>query len=129
MELSTTCYTVRDMLQYHMLYCNLKQLYLYLISYSHTVSPYHPDSHFSMNALDRLEATGIKIVTSLYGLHTKLVDILGVDKSWSVSYVINKWMSGRSHRPSTWRTLLDILKKLDLVELSQQIEDYLSGGE
>ena len=110
-----------------MLYYNLKQLYLYLISYSHAVSPYNPDSQFTIKALSRLEATGIKIDTSLYGLHTKLVDILGVDKSLSVSEAISEWVSGRSHHPPTWRRLLDVLRKLDLVELSQQIEDYLSG--
>ena len=91
------------------------------------MSPYNPDSQFSMNALDRLEATGIKIVTSLFDLHTKLVDILDVDKSWSVSRALREWVSGRSRNAPTWRTLHDILRKLDLVELSQQIEDYLSG--
>ena len=81
-----------------------------------------------MKALSRLEETGIKIVTSLYDLHAKLVDNFGVDKLWSVRKVISKWVSGRiSHHTPTWRTLLDILRKFDLVELSRQIEDYLSG--
>ena len=44
------------------------------------MSPYDPDSHFNMKALSRLEETGIKIVTSLYDLHAKLVDNFGVDK-------------------------------------------------
>ena len=80
-----------------------------------------------MSALSRLEATGIKIVTSLNDLHTKLVDILDVDKFGSAGEVISEWVLGRSRHPPTWRALHDMLRKLDLVELSQQIEDYLSG--
>ena len=91
------------------------------------MSPYEPDSQFSMNSLDRLEATGIQIFTSLCNLRTELVDILGVDKLLSISRVISEWVSGKSSHPPTWRTLLSILRKLDLGELSQQIEDYLSS--
>ena len=125
------------MLQYKMLYCNRKQFYLYLISYSHTVSRYNPDSRFSMSALTRLEDTGLQIFTSLNRSRTELKNILGMDTLWCVqnhwncilgSDVIEEWVSGRLSRHSpTWMTLLNILRKLNLVELSQQIEDYLSG--
>ena len=91
------------------------------------MSQYNPDSQFSMSSLSRLEATGIEIFTSLNDLQTELEDILGVNKSWSVSRAISEWVLGRSRNAPTWRTLLDILRQLDLVELSQQIEDYLSG--
>ena len=91
------------------------------------MSPYNPDSHFSMNSLDRLMATGMDIFKLLYDVLAELKDIFGLGKLWSVSEVLNGWVSGRSRYPPTWRTLLDILRKLDLVELSQQIEDYLSG--
>ena len=91
------------------------------------MSPYNPDSQFSMSALSRLEVTGVGIFSSLNDLHTELADILSLDKLLSLREVISKWVSGRSRHPPTWRTLHDILRNLDLVELSQQIEDYLSG--
>ena len=91
------------------------------------MSPYNPDGQFSKSALSRLEDTGLQIVSSLDNVCTELKDILGLNKLLIVREVISEWVSGRSHHPPTWRTLLDILRKLDLVELSQQIEDYLSG--
>ena len=106
---------------------NLKWLYLYLVSYAHAGSPYNPDVPFSVSSLSRLEATGIQIVASLNDLRRELEDILGVDKFGSAGEVISEWVSGRSRHPPTWRALHDILRELDLVELSQQIEDYLSG--
>ncbi len=40
--------------------------------------------------------------------------------------VIDLWKSGRSNRSATWRALLGTLLELNLVELSLQIEEYLS---
>ena len=91
------------------------------------MSPYNPDSQFSMIALNKLEETGLQIVSSLDNVCTELKDILGLNKLLFVREVISEWVSGRSGHPPTWRTLLDILRQLNLVELSQQIEDYLSG--
>ena len=45
----------------------------------------------------------------------------------SGNIVIGKWESGQSQHPITWRSLLDILKELDLEDLSQEIEDYIHG--
>ena len=96
------------------------------------MSPYDPDSRFSMNSLSRLEGgAGIKIVTSLAEIPAQLAAVLGVrlmaGEEQEVEIVIGKWESGQSQHPITWRSLLDILKELDLKDLSQEIEDYMHG--
>ena len=96
------------------------------------MSPYDPDSRFSMNSLSRLEGVaGIKIVTSLAEIPAQLAAVLGVSlmagEEQQVEIVIGKWESGQSQHPITWRSLLDILKELDLEDLSQEIEDYMHG--
>ena len=50
-----------------------------------------------------------------------------VGEEEQVEIVIGKWESGQSQHPITWRSLLDILKELDLEDLSQEIEDYMHG--
>ena len=89
-----------------------------------------------MNALSRLEGVGIQVVTSLAKVHTELIQAAGItlehrlvsDPAHAIEIVIRKWESpGKSHLPPTWTSLFGILKKLELKELSVQIEDYLSG--
>ena len=101
-------------------------------AFSLAVSPYDSDSRFSMNSLSRLEeGAGIKIVTSLAEIPAQLAAVLGVRlmtvEEKQVEIVIGKWESGQSQHPITWRSLLDILKELDLEDLSQEIEDFMHG--
>ena len=101
-------------------------------TFSLAVSPYDPDSRFSMNSLSRLEeGAGIKIVTSLADIPAQLAAVLGVSlmtgEEQQMEIVIGKWESGQSQHPITWRSLLDLLKELDLEDLSQEIEDYMHG--
>ena len=105
--------------------------FLLLNAFSLAVSPYDPDSEFSMNSLCRLEeGAGIKIVTTLAEIAAQLAAVLGVELrrgEEQVEMVIGKWESGQSKHPITWRSLLDILKELDLEDLSQEIENYMHG--
>ena len=93
-----------------------------------------------MSALSRLEGVGIQVVTSLAKVNTELVKAAGINLSWtdlrqllsdnakSVKIVISQWKSpGKSRLSPTWTSLFDVLKKLKLKELSEQIEDYLTG--
>ena len=90
-----------------------------------------------MSALSRLEGVGIQVVTSLAKVHTKLIQAAGIrtvwhqlpsDSSKAVEIVISQWKSpGKSRLPPTWTSLFNVLKKLELIELSVQIEDYLTG--
>ena len=89
------------------------------------MSAYNPDSQFSKGALSRLEAAGIPVLTSLEKVDEKLAAAIGVQNT---SKVLKKWASGEflSTRPPTWRTLYEVMRELDLEELSQEIEEYLS---
>lgn len=60
------------------------------------------------------------MVTSLAEIQEQLVAALGVRCSESVEDMMKQWL------PSTWRSLYDVLRRLELEELSQQIEEYLS---
>ena len=93
-----------------------------------------------MSALSRLEGVGIQVVTSLAKVHTELIKAVGItldetvrrqlasDRAKAVEIVISQWESpGKSRHPPTWTSLFNVLKKLEMNELSVQIEDYLTG--
>ena len=95
------------------------------------VSPYDPDSLFSMSSLSRLEeGAGIKIVSSLVQIPIQqLLSTTGIPltENASIEVIVGQWESGNSQHLPTWRSLLAVLRELDLTELSQQIEDYMHG--
>ena len=89
---------------------------------------------------------GIQIVSVLAELHSTLTSSSGVELQPHVndedviilSYrntepaiyveeVILKWSAGRSRRSPTWRQLLTVLQDMDLIQLSQQIEEFVKG--
>ena len=96
---------------------------------------YDPDSHFSVSALYRLESTAIPVVSELVKLPTELGKAVGVslDDTWLDASdslkILHQWVS-RSRLfvlPPTWRSLLDILRRQGLEELSVQVETYLTS--
>ena len=109
------------------------------------VSSFDPDSRFMSNVLSRLEAVmGIQIVSALANIHSLLTTTSGVqrqtmfyrsghetnpqtDPGWYVEEVFSQWSAGHSHRPPTWRHLLEVLRDIGLIELSEQIEMYMKG--
>ncbi len=102
------------------------------------VSPYDPDGKFSRCSLSKLEeGAGIKIIAPLSRVHISLMSAIKVnvkfDHNFSdeskVEKVISQWTSGQCSRecPPTWKSLMDVLKKLELTNLGQQIEDHLNG--
>ena len=102
------------------------------------MSPYDPDSQFTMSSLTKLEAAGIKVVTALQDnidyLETKLLPAHLLGHLDSVQSVVEQWkdymLSGKeAPPPMTWRLLLHILSQgMNLKELSQKIEDYFQHG-
>ena len=90
---------------------------------------------------------GIQIVSALANIHYKLTTSTGVqlqpqedrhgnvialpdreaDPDQYVLVLISQWSAGRSHRPPTWRHLLEVIQDIGLIELSQQIEIYMKG--
>ena len=91
------------------------------------MSPYDPESHFSRSALSRLEAAGIPVVTSLAKVPEKLAETIGVLRNSATDNIVQQWISGKSSRPPTWRSLYDVLMELDLEEIGQEIKEYLAS--
>ena len=92
------------------------------------------------NVLSRLEAVmGIQIMSALANIHSQLVITSGVqlqeqdeydlqtDPGWYVEEVFSKWSAGHSHRPPTWRHLLEVLRDIGLVDLTHQIDAFMKG--
>ena len=44
-----------------------------------------------------------------------------------VEEVMLQWSAGRSHCSPTWRKLLTVLQDMGLIQLSQQIEEFIKG--
>ena len=86
-----------------------------------------------MGSLWGLEHIGISIVTSLEENLTKLHEVTSITVDWGrskadlVEHLMRRWGGGEGLVPLTWRSLLDVLQEMKLGELSQQVEDYLSG--
>ena len=105
------------------------------------MSPYDPDRQFNMSSLYRLEAANIPVVTVLKQTHTQLVAAAGIiltnhlkekladedNKDEYLDIVIDQWQSGRSQLPPTWRSLYEVLRKINLDYLSQQIEEFFNS--
>ena len=112
------------------------------------MSSYSPEIEFPHNVLTRLEAVmGIQIVSVLAERHSALTSSSGVElqphvdgdgdeialpnpntePAKYVEEVIFQWSAGRSHRFPTWRQLLTVLQDIGLVDLSQQIQEFIKG--
>ena len=128
----------------------VSHFYIFMCS---AVSSFDPDSRFISNVLSRLEAVmGIQIVSALANIHSQLITSLGVQRpdynpdldiyphkyvtdvkelicpaDYYVKEVISQWSAGCSHRPPTWRHLLEVLRDIGLVELSQQIDIFFKS--
>ena len=93
-----------------------------------------------MSALWKLEDAGIQVMTSLAKVHRQLIRAtrVSLDQVAQTEYiqsspgecaelVIREWtVQEDSDFPPTWRALYQVLEKLDLAELSLQIEEYLT---
>ena len=111
-------------------------------------SSYSPEIKFPHNVLTRLEAVmGIQIVSLLTEHHSKLTSSSGVElephvndyryekalpdpntePAKYVEEVIFQWSVGHSCRCPTWRQLLTVLQDIGLVDLSQQIQEFMKG--
>ena len=94
-----------------------------------SVTPYDPDSQFTMKALSQLETSGIPVLSSL-DIMKSFQQFLGLSEptTYTPALVLDSWLRGLSNVPPTWKNLLLIICQLNLDSLAQQIETYLSGG-
>ena len=97
------------------------------------------------NVLSRLEAVmGIQIVSALANNHSRLISGVQLQEQdkyrWKivlpdpqrdpgqyVTEVFSQWSAYHCHRHPTWRDLLEVLRDIGLVELSQQIDTFMKG--
>ena len=49
------------------------------------------------------------------------------DPEVQVEIILNQWRAGRSQRPATWRSLLEVMNELDMQCVSQDILDFMHG--
>ena len=78
-----------------------------------------------MSVLSRLEAAGIRVVTSLEENLKQLAEKIGVS-SPNYYTIMTKWVESEGNSPPTWKSLHAVLRELHLEKLSQEIEEYLS---
>ena len=114
---------------------------------------YNVDDQFSISALHKLEAAGIRIpvLSSLAPLYKELASTLDIPQAeivrkrqpgWTCScghvtltqqqlidldIVMERWLSGKGPLLPTWKSLYEILRQFGLKVLSQQTAEYLSG--
>ena len=75
---------------------------------------------------------GFSLYSLLADQLSKFKETVGISSSDGLFFPVNVIIHWLNHHESlkkkpTWRALLDVLKELDLSELSQQIEMYLSS--
>ena len=95
------------------------------------MTPFDPDSPFTLRALSSLESpAGIPVMTSLsdYTHHIKNILDLPTTTDLDLNGVLNYWITGKQWLPPSWRNLLLIIRLLRQDELAQRIETYLSTG-
>ena len=90
------------------------------------------DSHFTMEALSRLELIGITSIREIEAYnYKKLQSVTGIDEvDISIdesSSLLELWVLGRASLHPTWRHFFWALREIKLNHLADQIEAFLSG--
>ena len=99
-----------------------------MIMFFHTAAtPFNPESPFNMRALSLLESVaGIPVMSTLSDYTQRIEGILGLVAfgHLDLNTLLNHWIS---NVPPTWKSLLLIIRQLNLDDLAQRMETYLSG--
>ena len=76
------------------------------------------------------EAAGIPVMTTLrsYTQHIRIFLGLHQYTNLDLKGLLNYWITSVQWVPPTWKNLLLIIRLLNLDELAQRMETYLSGG-
>ena len=105
---------------------NVYTFFLYAVTFD-------SDSHFTMEALSRLEHIGITPLRELEAYKTPLQSVTGMDKvdlpthEYNSFSLLEMWLQGRASLHPTWRHFLWALREIKLNRLANQIEAFLSG--
>ncbi len=89
-----------------------------------TVTSFDADSHFTMEAIYRLEVSaGISVIEEL--VQRTFPAVAGVNVWEMYDLILKKWASGHGSHPPTWTELFRALKDMGLSKLAGRIEKYL----
>ena len=103
------------------------------------MSPQDPEDELDVEVAERMELAGYNLLTSLAEHLERFKEIVGVTSTAptteestpaeSAKSVLYHWRHCKTpKRPPTWRSLLDVLNELGLMQLSQQNENSLTDG-
>lgn len=107
-----------------------------VLCFIHTVSPFNIDGEFSISAVERLEAAGVPVITSINKRlnRTRIMQMLNLEMQQFPDHVWERlctWQTlfavGDNPRHRTWGSLFQVLRELDLKELGEEIEVYLTN--
>ena len=105
---------------------NVYIFFLYVVTFD-------SDSHFTMEALSRLELFGITPLRELEAYKTPLQSVTGMDKVDLTTHVddsfslLEMWAQGRASLRPTWRHFFWALREIKLNYIADQMEAFLSG--
>ena len=106
------------------MYCSLQ------FSLPHAVS-FNPDSHFSMEAISKLEHLDITFSGDFKQYERSLQSVLGIDlddsSGFSIYSLLKEWLQQRASLIPTWRHLFWALREVRLNYLADKMETYLEG--
>ena len=95
------------------------------------MAPFNPESSFTMRAVTSLEAAaGIPVMRTLSNYTRHIQTFLGLTQysTPDLNGLLNYWISNIQWLPPMWRNLFLIIRLLNLDELAQRMETYLSAG-
>ena len=94
---------------------------------SNAVTPFNPESNFTVEALYLLGEAGIPLMSSLNNYTWQICSMLGVPQfcGTDLNLLFIWWVMGKGAIPPTWRNLLQIVRQLNLGDLAYQVETYL----
>ena len=102
-----------------------------LICYT-AATHFNPESSFDMRDLSLLEpAAGIPVMRTLSDFSQHIQGFLGLATSFhllDLNTLLDYWISNVRQVPPTWKNLLLIIRLLNLDDLAQWMETYLSGA-
>ena len=83
-----------------------------------------------MRALFSLEEAGIPVMSTLSDYTKHFQNILGLAMftDFNLNSLLNYWIVNVWQVPPTWKSLLLIIRQLNLDDLAQRMETYLSGA-
>ena len=94
---------------------------------SNAVTPFNPESNFTVEALYLLAEAGIPLMSSLSNYTQRIQSIVGAPQFYGtdLNSIFSWWVKDERNIPQTWKNLLQIVRWLNLNDLANQVETYL----